>query len=847
VSEESPHASNAWSERAGELATWAWTRLVNRPDAYGQYFEVSEREREYLKPDGTFGKVGKAKTVKKPLTKDTLRRHFCGADQGHLIGLHSTSPSNTCMWFALDFDLKDDSPNPRKKPLDTPEQTWEAALRIYDRLLALGAYPLLIASNGLGGYHLLVLFAEPAPVALVFDIAQALVAGHGLQKKPETFPKQRKLKDALSFGNWLRLPGRHHTHDHWSTVWDGTRLLAGQEAIDFLLSRPPSDVRLLERLVGGGGRRTGGEKHGAADGQRKAEEAPGSAGTEERGQRLAEARAYMGRQQRELVEGQGRDNAAYIHACFLVKDYALPDEEALRLLNAWDQDNQPPLGEAVLREKMANAHRYGQDAYGHQNQHNGRALLTNYRTEPCVDADGKPKTRVVGLTAQTIADTMYALTDGWPCREGATLFAVDEQYQVQRMGSQNELFGWIASQLPHAEEHPVDWKDKTPNLLLRGEFLAYLKKTAPEYKAIEAFPHEPPIEGHYYAHPPTTGGDGGALDGLLAHFSPATEADRGLLRAFLLTLVWGAPGGKRPLFVFEAAEGDEQGGRGVGKTTVVHKAGALVGGVLAMEHASSMDVVKTRLLSPAARGVRLVLLDNLKSLHFSCAALESLVTDEVISGKEMYVGEGRRPNTITYCLTVNGACLSRDFAQRAVPIRLARPRHQPNWEAELDDYIARNRWAILGDMVAALRTKAAPLRGHTRWSAWEANVAAKVSGAEEFLAEAARRRVALDNDDAEAEMVREYFARQIRALDYNPDRVHCHISARLVAEWLEQALGEKQGSHSRASQRLANLTIAELHAGLKFKGVRGFDWRGADTPPDAERFSVDEISPVPSF
>ena len=82
-----------------------------------------------------------------------------------------------------------------------------------------------------------------------------------------------------------------------------------------------------------------------------------------------------------------------------------------------------------------------------------------------------------------------------------------------------------------------------------------------------------------------------------------------------------------------------------------------------------MPAIVKRLLSPQGRGKRVVLLDNVKSHRFSWAELEAFITSPVISGHEMYRGEGQRPNTTTVAITVNGASLSKDLAQRAIVVR----------------------------------------------------------------------------------------------------------------------------------------------------------------------------------
>ena len=38
------------------------------------------------------------------LTQDVLRRHFAACSPRHVVGLHTTSPTNTSLWGGLDID-----------------------------------------------------------------------------------------------------------------------------------------------------------------------------------------------------------------------------------------------------------------------------------------------------------------------------------------------------------------------------------------------------------------------------------------------------------------------------------------------------------------------------------------------------------------------------------------------------------------------------------------------------------------------------------------------------------------------------------------------------------------------
>jgi hypothetical protein len=345
-------AGGAWAARAAELADWAWHRLVNRTDAWGGYRPPEEVGREYVGRDGKAHKLGAQTTRKGLLDRGRLFRHFAAAGREDVVGLHSTSPANTSLWGGLDIDWHG--------PTSTaPEVNLRAALAWYDRLVAMGFRPLLTDSNGKGGYHLLLLLAEPAPTPRVHHYLKDLVAdhaAHGMARPPELFPKQPQVTERNPFGNWLRVPGRHHTRDHHSRVWDGAGWLSGGKAVERILalggdptalvpelppvppvpSRPPKPVRPMQvcySLPSAGGDVT------------------------------SRVRAYLARLPH-LGEGQGRDDVAYQFACWLVRDLALADEVALAWLARWDAGNRPPKGEARLREILDSAHHYGRHAYG---------------------------------------------------------------------------------------------------------------------------------------------------------------------------------------------------------------------------------------------------------------------------------------------------------------------------------------------------------------------------------------------------------------------------------------------------------------------------------------------------
>jgi hypothetical protein len=331
--------------------------MVNRRDVWGAYTPPDRRGQEYVRADGTVDKVpasytAPAKTRRGQvfLTKDVLVRHYCGRRPEHVIGLHTTSPENTSLWGGPEVDWHG--------PQSTaPAVNLAAALAWYDKLVGLGFTPLLTDSNGVGGYHgPLVLFAEPAPTGRVFAFVRATIADHarhGLPNPPEIFPKQASVKPG-GYGNWLRLPARHHTRDHWSRVWNGGRWLEGHEAIDHILALTGDDPGLIPA-----GLPLPAPLHRAVlAGKRVWTRQPG-------GSSLAGCiESYLSRLPAGLGEGQGRDDHGFQLAAFLVRDLALPDDQALPWMETWDGRNAVPKGTARLQELLQSAHAYGRRAYG---------------------------------------------------------------------------------------------------------------------------------------------------------------------------------------------------------------------------------------------------------------------------------------------------------------------------------------------------------------------------------------------------------------------------------------------------------------------------------------------------
>jgi hypothetical protein len=446
-------------------------------------------------------------------------------------------------------------------------------------------------------------------------------------------------------------------------------------------------------------------------------------------------------------------------------------------------------------------------------------------TESNPDAQGP-----AGHPIQTITQQLFRITGGWPKRVGRMLFVpADDPWLDSSAG----LFAWIGSRLPQMRANRLTWNDRGLDMVSRSQFFAGLQQSAEPWDAVEPFPHYPPLPRHYYLHPDAAGGDGAALRSLLARFEPATPIDADLILAFFLSLVWGGKPGQRPAWLVTVdSEGDARKGRGAGKSTLAKMGGRLVGGTLDVSPRDDMSEVVTRLLSPGARGIRLVVIDNIKSLKFSWGELEKLITSDVISGRQLYTGNGQRPNTVTWCLTVNGASLSKDLAERSIPIMVRRPEYTARWEDDTNALIDSRRWEIIGDCLALLRAPGKTRGRHTRWESWEENVLSKVSDPEECQRVIAERQGVMDDDANESSAVREAFIMALEAGGHDSLKEVVWISSKVAAAILNKALDEKYKPNS-ATTYLGNLAIKELRK-CKDNTKRGWVWTGTEADPTAK-------------
>jgi hypothetical protein len=221
--------------------------LVNRTDVWGRYLAPSQRRNVQGQPNNAVTAPFRDERGKVFLAESSLVKHYKRRTPGGQLGMHSMSAEHTSRWFAIDVDLhlEDD-------PSITPEGNFVAAHGWFSQLREMQFDPLFMDSNGRGGFHILVLCAEPMSTESLNRFATNLIsdfARRGLDRPPDVFPTTGRTH---RYGSWLRLPGHHHTHDHYTRVWNDEpwaeeKWLEGDEAIERILHAVPASVEVLEK------------------------------------------------------------------------------------------------------------------------------------------------------------------------------------------------------------------------------------------------------------------------------------------------------------------------------------------------------------------------------------------------------------------------------------------------------------------------------------------------------------------------------------------------------------------------------------------------------------------------
>ena len=293
-----------------------------------------------------------------------------------------------------------------------------------------------------------------------------------------------------------------------------------------------------------------------------------------------------------------------------------------------------------------------------------------------------------------------------------------------------------------------------------------------------------------------------------------------------MTLFWGGTPGSRPCFLVRGPENDppELMNRNVGKTTLVECFASLIDGLMDLEEGEDIPALKTRLLSDEGMNIRVVRIDNVKTMRMSWAALESFITSNVISGRRLYRGNGSRPNTVTVFVTMNGGSLSKDLATRVVTIRLGRPDPKGTWRSDVARFVEDNRWQIIAEILGELSDGPGSIKPRGRWAEWQAEVLGKVADYNLCQDEIERRCAAIDGDDEGAVDFETIIRERLEARAHRPDDEFIKIPVKDMGVWYSQV----QKAHiaaKTATERLQLLPLKRLKY-LRVEDGRFWLWAG---------------------
>jgi hypothetical protein len=454
--------------------------------------------------------------------------------------------------------------------------------------------------------------------------------------------------------------------------------------------------------------------------------------------------------------------------------------------------------------------------------------------------EGGTETVTVPKSMGEIIDDISRHSGGWPRRIDNMLFVDDAEHGLSYFDRRTTAaaFGWLRRRFK------VSWL-KGGNYASQGEVFAELERTSQRYEAVEVLPHEPMVPGIYYRGNRPPAGDGRHLHWVVSRFRPATTVDGDLIKAAFITPLWGGAPGRRPAFVFTSDDG-----RGAGKTTVCEMIGRVYGGLIDVSAGEDIQQLKTRMLSPAARSLRIGFLDNIKTMRLSWAELEALLTAPVISGRQLFVGEAQRPNLLTWLLSLNGVSMATDMAQRSVIIKVVKGENEGDWHDKTCAYIDQHHNEIIGDIIGALQGERFELDHYSRWATWERDVLCRLPEPGEAQKLILERQGEANCELDEAEIIEQHFADQLSLHGYCANTAQVRIPVATAAYWFGKAIGEpvKTATASKRIHQMANEgQLKRLTPDKSRAHGRGFVWTGPEADIYSARIDNDLTSRIADY
>jgi len=215
----------AWASRAQELTGWARDTLINRTDAWIAYLPPRKWQDDVYHT-----------TFRGELGDDQLWRHFQSKNVWDVVGVHATSAAGDARWGTIEVAADHDSDS-------RPGDRFHAIASWAERLQSRQCASLLEETSSAGDYRLWIFLDRPAPACELAAALASLVndfADLQLNQPPRVCPTSHA--DVVDAGDWRRLPGwrpvtpDHAGGDHMSRIWNGQTWIAGDDAIDAIIT-----------------------------------------------------------------------------------------------------------------------------------------------------------------------------------------------------------------------------------------------------------------------------------------------------------------------------------------------------------------------------------------------------------------------------------------------------------------------------------------------------------------------------------------------------------------------------------------------------------------------------------
>jgi hypothetical protein len=474
--------------------------------------------------------------------------------------------------------------------------------------------------------------------------------------------------------------------------------------------------------------------------------------------------------------------------------------------------------------------------------------FSNTEVKDTVFADGSFKKVSAAKKMNDMIDECHRRFLGFPRKIGNDqLFDHDrDTHRIEYLQRPSSLFAWVQRK----SKQTVEW-GRLAGCTTKEEMFEGLIAEAHRYEAVSYVPDWPRRSDVYYAHQeiPAPSLTHAYFDEFIQFFSPAGDANRTLLKAFICAPIFYRDCVPRPCWIL-----DSQAGPGVGKTTAVEILGMLYScspiRTSKQELKTDIQELVKRLVSSEGRNSRLLLVDNVSGT-FAVPEFADLVTARSISGKAPYGrGEESRPNNLTYVITANSANLDNDIACRSFYIDFCRPASDPTWKQRIMDFLDCHRMQVFADILDILeKHKPFPdCNPVSRFPEFETEILQAVcADMEEY--EAACRAIIEARADSNVEeegakCIEEMLRYKLVDLGCFPDSRRVFIRSQVVDGWLAEL---PRGDHRMDIQTVRNLAksgiirnvspLIKRFPSKKEKRRNGIMWIG----PDCDRNEPIEV------